>query len=97
MERTKAGFTGGEIAAMVAPLFEVLPEDIGHVSVIITGATNGHLQIIGCKHAKYLAEMVVNLDAAYSAFHASTDYESNVYPFKRPRRRIRNWLGGFLL
>ena len=52
-----AGYTGGEMMTMVAPLFEIEPDAIIHVAIIIM-TDNGTLAAIGCTHAPMLAGMV---------------------------------------
>lgn len=93
MERTNAGYTGGEIVAMVAPLFDVDPEDVNHVAAIIF-TSHGEMEMVGCKHAERLARMVTS-NAAHHAFDSRADNESNIYPPNK--RRIRRWLGSLLL
>ena len=93
MERTSAGYTGGEIVAMVAPLFDVDPEDVNHVAAIIF-TNRGEMEMVGCKHAERLARMVAS-DAAHHAFNSRSDHEGNFNPSNK--RRIRNWLGSLLL
>ena len=57
MSTTQSGYTGGEMITMVAPLFEIEPDAIIHVAIIIM-TDNGALAAIGCTHAPMLAGMV---------------------------------------
>lgn len=93
MERTSAGYTGGEIVAMVAPLFDVSPEDVNHAAVIIF-TTRGEMEMVGCKHAPHLAKMVTR-DATHHAFNSRTHYESDLAP--KHKGWLRSWLGSLLL
>lgn len=93
MYKERSGHTGGEIVALIAPVFDMSPEDINHAAIIV--ATNsGELEMLGCKHAKYLVEMV-NENATRHAFNTRSHHEGNLG--KRPRGRFRTWLGSLLL
>ena len=92
MEITSAGYTGGEIVAMVAPLFDITPEDVNHAAVIVF-TVKGEMQMVGCKHATHLARMVT-ADATHHAFNSRSYHESHIG--KRPGW-IRRILGGILL
>jgi hypothetical protein len=63
MKATPAGYTGGEMMTMISPLFEIEPDAIIHVAIIIM-TDNGTLAAIGCTHAPMLAEMVVANESA---------------------------------
>jgi len=92
MERTQSGFTGGEIVAMVAPLFDISPEDVNHAAVIIFNC-HGEMEMVGCKHAAHLARMVAS-NATHHAFNSRSHYES--HGNKKPGW-LRRKLGGILL
>lgn len=94
MEVENAGYTGGEIVTVVSQLFDdVEPEDINHAAVIIF-TNKGEMEMVGCKHAPYLVQMVAN-DAAHHAFHSRSNYESHFNSSNKGW--IRRWLGGILL
>jgi hypothetical protein len=58
MKATPAGYTGGEMMTMVAPLFDIEPDAIIHIAIIVL-TDDGTLEAVGCEHAPMLAEMVV--------------------------------------
>lgn len=93
MQVTSAGYTGGEIIAMVAPLFDLSPEDVNHAAVIVF-TSHGEMEMVGCKHAAHLARMVAE-NATQHAFNSRSHYESHLG--KKHAGWFRNWLGSILL
>jgi hypothetical protein len=59
VNESKAGYTGGEIRALVAPMLEMEPDDINHVAVI-AGTMDGRLVMFGCGHAPILLRMAAD-------------------------------------
>jgi hypothetical protein len=81
MERTRSGYTGGEIMTVVSPIVNVEPEDMAHVAVIVF-TTDGMLIATGCDHVPYLAEMV----------HSETGTNNRpAYRMDRKHQKKRPW------
>lgn len=57
MKITSSGYTGGEMMTTVAPLFNIDPENIRHVAIIIQD-TMSDVQMVSCSHGQALAGVV---------------------------------------
>lgn len=90
LNESKAGYTGGEIRALVAPLLEMTPDDINHVAVVAT-TMDGRIALFGCGHAPILIRM------AASEIRTDDFGPNNMGPVYPPTlKRAGHWLARIL-
>jgi hypothetical protein len=95
MKRLTSGYTGGEIAALIAPLFSLDAEEIEHAAIIVLN-DDGTIAMVGCAHAEELAKMVVieSETHKWQANRADDSGPNNVGSIhSRLARWARSWMG----
>lgn len=82
-----SNYTSGEVRALLAPIFGIDADDMGHYAIIIDDENENKYKMIGCTHSGYLLHEVRIHDVeANSRNNTSPDYVGYGRKGRAPKR-----------